>query len=111
MPMDKTHISVGAWSAYRDGVICDLSNPKTMIVFTSVIPQFMNAGSGPTEALTLGLLFAFIGLLSLFSYIALFGASSQALQNRVATSITLRVSGLVLVAFGANLIVERPTIA
>ena len=33
--------------AFGEGVLCDLSNPKTLIVFTSVIPQFARRTRAP----------------------------------------------------------------
>jgi threonine/homoserine/homoserine lactone efflux protein len=52
----------------REGLFSDLSNPKTVIVFTSVIPQFLNSSASPVDALILGLTFALIGFMSLAGY-------------------------------------------
>lgn len=33
-------------SPFAEGVMCDMSNPKTLLVFTSVIPQFLPTDGG-----------------------------------------------------------------
>ena len=43
--------------AFREGLVSDLSNPKTVIVFTSVIPQFIHHSARPVDTLILGAVF------------------------------------------------------
>ncbi len=33
--------------AFGEGFLCDLSNPKTVLVYASVIPQFLTASNSP----------------------------------------------------------------
>jgi threonine/homoserine/homoserine lactone efflux protein len=93
---------------FREGLFSDLSNPKTVIVFTSVIPQFLNTSASPVDALILGVTFAMIGCLSLAAYGLAFGAAAGILRNARVTRAILRVGGLTLAAFGIGLAVERP---
>jgi threonine/homoserine/homoserine lactone efflux protein len=94
--------------AFREGLISDLSNPKTVIVYTSVIPQFLDHGARPADTLILGTLFAVIGFLSLASYALVFSAASKMLRNARVTRTILRAGGAILTAFGVGLAVERP---
>lgn len=81
--------------------MCDLSNPKTLLVFTSVIPQFLpNDGGSLVQATVLGVTFAALGFGSLAIYALVFGRIGLAgLESRFGDAV-LRVSGAVLVFFG-----------
>jgi len=94
-------------SPFTEGVMCDLSNPKTLLVFTSVIPQFLPAdGGNPAQAALLGVTFAALGLISLLVYAFVFGRIGfTGLQSRVSDAL-LRVSGAILIAFGIRLATE-----
>jgi threonine/homoserine/homoserine lactone efflux protein len=86
----------------------DLSNPKTAIVFTSVIPQFLHTGASPVDALILGVTFAMIGSLSLAAYALAFGAAAGLLRDARVTRAILRLGGSILAVLGIGLAVERP---
>ena len=89
--------------------MCDLSNPKTLLVFTSVIPQFLPGDGGTVvQTIVLGFTFAALGLGSLVIYALVFGRIGLAgLESRLSDAI-LRASGLVLILFGVRLAVEPP---
>lgn len=96
--------------AYREGVISDLSNPKTVVVFTSVIPQFIGAGARPVDTLVLGVMFAFIGFLSLVTYALVFSTAAKLLRDARVTRTILRAGGAILTVFGIGLAIERPAV-
>lgn len=96
--------------AFREGLVSDLSNPKTVIVFTSVIPQFIHHGARPVDTLILGAVFAGIGFLSLVSYALVFSAATKLLRDARITRVILRAGGAILTAFGVGLAVERPAV-
>lgn len=98
------------WRAFREGLISDLSNPKTVIVFTSVIPQFIDHGARPVDTLVLGAVFAVIGFLSLVTYALVFSAAAKMLREARVIRAILRVGGAILAAFGVGLAVERPAV-
>jgi threonine/homoserine/homoserine lactone efflux protein len=98
----------GGLRGFREGLFSDLSNPKTVIVFTSVIPQFLDSSASPVDALILGVTFALIGFMSLAAYALAFGAAAGVLRDARVTRAILRVGGFILVAFGVGLAVERP---
>jgi threonine/homoserine/homoserine lactone efflux protein len=100
---------VGVRRAFVEGLLCDLSNPKTLIVFASVIPQFLAVGaSGPLDALVLGLTFALLGFASLLVYAAVFGAAGGLVRHARVLRAVVRGGGVLLTGFGAGLVVERP---
>jgi len=92
--------------AFGEGVLCELSNPKTVVVFTSVIPPFLPGGSGPLDLAVFGVLFAVVGLASCLAYALVLGTSRRTVRRPQLADGLLRVSGGVLVGFGAGLAVE-----
>ncbi len=92
--------------AYREGVICDLSNPKTLLVFTSVIPQFLSESPGPVALSVFGTVFAIAGFLSLTVYAVVFAQARQLTQRPRTQAWFLRISGGILVLFGARVALE-----
>ncbi|MGW0250505.1 LysE family translocator [Nocardia goodfellowii] len=92
--------------SFREGLLCDLSNPKTMIVFASVIPQFLGNASHPGEAFVLGVAFAVLGMCSLLVYAMVFGTARRAVRNTRIVRALLRGSGAVLGLFGVGLLAE-----
>lgn len=94
--------------AFREGFLSELANPKTVLVYASVIPQFLSASSTPSSAFILGLVFAALGFLSLLGYALMFGAAGAFLRNQRVIRNILRGGGGILVFFGAGLLVQRP---
>ena len=96
--------------AFVEGLLCDLSNPKTLIVFASVIPQFLAVGSsGPLDALALGVVFAVLGFASLLVYTVVFGAARGLVSRARVFRAVMRGGGALLAAFGVVLVVEQPS--
>lgn len=56
----------GAWSALRQGALVGVANPKAVVFFTAVLPQFVDRDAGrlPVQMLLLGACFVSIGLFS-----------------------------------------------
>jgi threonine/homoserine/homoserine lactone efflux protein len=106
---DQPRTAVTRRRAYREGFISDLSNPKTVLVYASVIPQFLSGGSAPIDAFVLGVVFAGLGFLSLLVYAVVFGAAGTLLRDGKVVRNILRGSGAILVALGGGLLVQRPS--
>lgn len=101
--------TVGRRRAFVEGLVNDLSNPKTVIVYASVIPQFLGPSGTPLDLFVLGLVFAVLGFVSLLAYALVFGAARGLLARGRLMRTLMRVSGAVLVGFGAGLLIERPS--
>jgi threonine/homoserine/homoserine lactone efflux protein len=96
-------------TAYRQGLISDLGNPKMAAFFTSLLPQFGTTDAGPSFWLMLGfgLLFALMTWLWLLLYATAIQRLGHALRgSRVRRSIEA-VTGTVLVALGLRLAMEE----
>ena len=87
-------------SAYRQGLVNNLSNPKMPVFFTSLLPQF---GTSFAALALHGLAFAALTLAWLL-FVARTGAALRVPRVRRALDV---VTGVVLVAFGFRLATER----
>jgi threonine/homoserine/homoserine lactone efflux protein len=91
-------------SGYRQGLLSNLGNPKIVVFFTSLLPQF---ATGFAALAALGLVFCAMTLAWLAAYaVAVARARRVLLRPRVQRAIDT-VAGLTLVAFGARLAVEQ----
>ncbi len=101
--------SVTLRRAFGEGLVCDLSNPKTVLVYARVIPQFLSASSSGSDVLLLGVVFAAPGFAFSALYAFVFGAARQLLSNGPVMRNVLRGSGGLLMVFRVGLVVERPS--
>jgi threonine/homoserine/homoserine lactone efflux protein len=97
-----------AHAIFRQGFLSAISNPKLGVFFVTFLPQFVMPGQALLpRLLELGLIFAVIG----WSWMNIYGL----LINRIREIITAprvrqwmrRVTGVVLLGFGARLALER----
>jgi len=88
-------------------LLCELSNPKTLVVFTSVIPQFLSHHAPAGEVAIFGLLFAVLGFFSLTIYAAVLGVTRRAVRRRRLGDLLLRASGGLLMFFGIGLVADQ----
>ena len=96
------------WTAYRQGVLTNVLNPKVAVFFLSLLPQFVDPGTGSTwRLLLLSGLFIAMGMVWLVVYTlgmhAVGGFVGRPPIRRVIETIT----GGVLVLLGARLALQR----
>jgi RhtB (resistance to homoserine/threonine) family protein len=94
--------------AFRQGLLSNLGNPKMVVFFTSLLPQFVGPGGGGFSALlALGLLFSLLT----FSWLTLYAVAVARVRGWVLRTRVRRVldavTGTVLVALGLRLATER----
>jgi threonine/homoserine/homoserine lactone efflux protein len=104
---DETPARAGSPRAFRQGFLCDMTNPKTLLVFTGVIPQFIATGSSPFLPALLGVTFAGLGFASLTLYSLLLARAGGVLRRPKLAHRLMRGSGGILVGFGVALAAER----
>jgi threonine/homoserine/homoserine lactone efflux protein len=96
-------LSAPRGSGYRQGLLSNLGNPKMVVFFTSLLPQF---GTGFAELAALGLGFCAMTLVWLSLYaVAVARAGRVLLRVRVRRALDA-LTGMVLVAFGLRLATE-----
>ena len=91
-------------SPFRQGLVTNLLNPKLAVLFTTLLPQFIVAGDHAAKPAILAAMFIAIGLTWLCTYTL---AIDVVARSRAFRRVTEAVSGVVLVALGVRLAVER----
>ncbi|PSK95503.1 threonine/homoserine/homoserine lactone efflux protein [Murinocardiopsis flavida] len=96
----------GGARAVWDGFVVGATNPKTLVFFLAVLPQFTDTGLGnmPGQILVLGTVFVAIGVASDSVYALAAGAARQwFLRGRRRLEVTGAVSGVLMIGLGAHL--------
>ena len=95
--------AVPRMTAYRQGLLSDLSNPKMAAFFTSLLPQF---GSSFATMLAFGLLFCLLTWLWLALYATALARLRDVLRRGAVRRAIEAVTGAVLVLLGLRLAFE-----
>jgi threonine/homoserine/homoserine lactone efflux protein len=97
---------LGRRSAFRQGALSNLGNPKMAVFFTSLLPQFAPSGAF-LDLLALGLLFAVLTVAWLSAYALAIERASNVLRRPSVRRALDAVTGVVLFALGLRLATER----
>jgi threonine/homoserine/homoserine lactone efflux protein len=104
----KTGVQPTPFVSMRDGFWVGVLNPKTLVFFAAVLPQFIdrNRGHVTAQLLLLGALFATLALISDGSWGLLAGTARQWLATDASRLLKLRISGgVVMIALGTLVII------
>ncbi|MGW5668637.1 LysE family translocator [Micromonospora sp. NPDC003776] len=93
----------GRWAAFRDGLLCNILNPKAAVFFVALLPQFLPADPGLVDTVALSVVaVAITG--AWFLAVATLVAGLRRLFARPAVRRAVDgVSGLVLLGLGVRL--------
>jgi threonine/homoserine/homoserine lactone efflux protein len=93
--------------AFRQGLLSNLGNPKMVVFFSSLLPQFVTPGSSTFSAmLSLGLVFVTMTFVWLSAYAAAVARAGHILRRVRVRRAFDAVMGTLLVAFGVRLAIE-----
>ena len=95
----------GRGSAYRQGLLSNLGNPKMAVFFVSLLPQF--ASPSFASLLALGLVFCALTFAWLSAYAFVVARVGDVLRRSRVRRILDAVTGAVLVALGLRVATER----
>lgn len=99
---------MSAFVALRQGIFNDLSNPKMVVFFTSILPQFASEGRGMiSELILLGAVFSLMTLLWLSLYSIVVATMVNFMKRPLVKRVIEGVTGIVLILLGAKLAIER----
>jgi RhtB (resistance to homoserine/threonine) family protein len=94
-------------SPFRQGLLSNLLNPKIALVFTTLIPQFVDANEGAAQSFLFSAVFICMGLVWLMTYALLVAKIGELLKQPAVRRVLNAVTGAVLTAFGVRLAFER----
>lgn len=95
-------------SPFRQGLLSNLLNPKIALVFTTLIPQFVDRDAGAVaQTLLLAAIFIGMGVVWLTSYALLVAKVGALLRRSGVRRVLHAVTGTVLTALGVRLAFER----
>ena len=93
---------------FRQGLMSNLANPKIAVLFTSLLPQFVDPGRPLlVPFLVLGTIFVALTLAWLCAYAIAASRASGVLQRPRVRRALDRLTGVVLIALGVRLATER----
>lgn len=96
---------------FRQGFTVGVLNPKAVVFFAAVLPQFVDRelGAVPLQLLSLGAVFSLLALLSDGMWGVLAGTFRDRLASHPGRLVAMRVTGgLVMIALGVAVLVTAP---
>jgi threonine/homoserine/homoserine lactone efflux protein len=107
-PGDEAGTSVTGRSAFSQGVLSNLLNPKLAVFFLTLLPQFIEpGGSVLAQSLTLALVFELMTVAWLVGYSIVVARMADVLRRPAIRRRIEQLTGSVLVALGLRLAIER----
>ena len=109
LPEEKSDMRTGP-RILRDGFLLQAANPKALLFFTAILPQFINAHHNVAfQILVLGVSSVIVEFIILFCYGQLAGRALAAARNPRFEKITNRIAGSLLIGAGVGLAALRRT--
>jgi len=101
-------VAPGRWRLYREAILLAVSNPKAILFFTALFPQFVNADAPILpQFFLLTLIFMLLSFSTLLGYAILAARARTLLSQPRFASWVNRIVGSVFISFGAALLVLR----
>ena len=107
-PPPQQRREVAPRTGYRQGLVCNVANPKAAVIFTSLLPQFVS-GHHPSGLLflELGGIFVLLAIVLQGSYAVIAANASRVLLRGRWPTVIDRLTGVVLIGLGVRLATER----
>lgn len=95
-------------SAFRQGFLTNVLNPKVAVFFLTFLPQFLEPGGNTfLQFLIMGLIYAALTLIWFFMYVYLIHSVNIWMKKPSVQRAIQGISGVVLLGFGIKLALER----
>ena len=96
-----------AWTGWRQGFLSNITNPKVLVFYLAVLPQFLSPGAGLPALVGFALSHAVLGVLYSVALVLLLGRARRLLARRRVRRGLDAITGAALLGFGARLATER----
>jgi RhtB (resistance to homoserine/threonine) family protein len=96
----------GAWVGWRQGFLSNITNPKVLVFYLAVLPQFLPAGAPVWQILPLALSHALLSLTYLMLLVSGLHHVRAVLTRRRVRRALEAATGTLLLGFGASLVRE-----
>jgi threonine/homoserine/homoserine lactone efflux protein len=94
-------------AGWRQGFVCNMTNPKVLVFYLAVLPQFLTPGAGAAAMLGYALSHALLSLTYLMILTACLHRARRVLSRRRVRRALDGLTGTAMVAFGARIAVDR----
>lgn len=98
----KLSREITSWQAFRTGLLTNLLNPKALVFFTALVPQFIDGGSGLGQVGGLAAVAAAVNGVWFLALANLLGLLRKVFDNPKVRAWINGVTGAVLVALGVR---------
>ncbi|HEX6519014.1 MAG TPA: LysE family translocator [Streptosporangiaceae bacterium] len=102
--MPRTGVALAGW---RQGFVSNITNPKVLVFFLAVLPQFLPSGVGFSWVLLIGSTFSILGMAWLLLIVAGMHGLRTVLDRRKVRRSLDATTGAVLLGFSAKLATEH----
>jgi threonine/homoserine/homoserine lactone efflux protein len=99
--------SGAAINGWRQGFLSNITNPKVLMFYLAVLPQFLTPGTGPLVLLIFALSHAALSLAYLLTLAAFVHRARRVLERRRVRRALDAITGLTLIGFSARLAVDQ----
>ncbi|WP_026584766.1 LysE family translocator [Bacillus sp. J33] len=106
---DENHTNTGIKkSAFKQGLLSNVLNPKVAIFFLTFLPQFIKTGENATgQLIFMGVIYTLLSISWFFIYVFFINYLRSWLMSANVQRIMDKTTGLVLIGFGLKLALEK----
>lgn len=97
-----------AFGGWRQGFVCNITNPKVLVFYLAVLPQFLPHGAGIAVVLVFAFSHALLGLIYLLILTVTLHRARRLLARRRVRRGLDATTGAVLLGFSVRLATEQP---
>ncbi len=109
--LDQGTLRPARMATMRQGFVVGILNPKAVVFFAAVFPQFIDrqAADIPVQLMVLGAIFATIAVLSDGTWAVVAGTAREWLAGNPQRLVTMRVvGGIVMISLGLLILITAP---